>query len=86
MIGTVAGALLKSTVSVGVNITDNVWVPTDSTVPAEGVYVKVPAMGDVAFSWVPLKAVPELIEVGADHKIDGMTWFTVSDTVLVALL
>ena len=48
--------------------------------------MNVPATAELAFSCVPLKAVPYAIGAGADQLIVGVTLFTVSDTVLVALL
>ena len=51
--------LAKSTVSVGLNVTDSVWLlPTPSTVPRAGVYVKVPGTLAVALSCVADSAVP----------------------------
>ena len=45
--------------SVGVNVTVSVCAgPTESTVPAAGVYAKVPGTDAVAFSCVALNAVP----------------------------
>jgi hypothetical protein len=45
-------------ISVGVKVTESVCVPALSTVPAAGVYAKVPPTLAVALNCVPLRAVP----------------------------
>jgi hypothetical protein len=45
-------------ISVGVKVTESVCVPAGSTVPAAGVYVKVPAMFAVAFNCPPPRPPP----------------------------
>jgi hypothetical protein len=69
---TLAVAVVKSFVSVGVNVTDSVCEPTPSTVPAAGVYTKVPATLAVASSWVALSGVPKLIAAGVAHVNTGV--------------
>ena len=44
--------------SVGVKVTDNVWVPAFKRVPAGGLYVNVPGTLDVALSCEAPRAVP----------------------------
>ena len=60
---TFAVAVAKSVVSFGVKVTEIVWLPPDSSTPAAGEYVNVPATGEppeeaVASSCVALKSVP----------------------------
>jgi hypothetical protein len=61
---TLAVAVVKSLVSVGVNFTDRVCEPAPRTVPAAGAYTKEPATLAVASSCVPLSAVPKLMAGG----------------------
>ena len=59
LILTVAVAAVEFTVSVGVKVTDSVCAePAFNTVPAAGVYTNVPATLALAFSCVPLSAMP----------------------------
>ena len=58
--------------SLGVNVTESVCVPTPKTVPAAGVYANVPVTEAVAFSCVALNAVPNVIAAGADQVIMGV--------------
>ena len=45
-------------VAVGMNVAVSAWFPAPSTVPAAGAYTKLPGTLAVAFSCVPLSAVP----------------------------
>jgi hypothetical protein len=74
-------------VFVGVNVTLNMLVPTDNTVPAAGVYENVPATEEDAFSWLALNGVPKTMAPGAGQVIDGVSRaFTVSGTDAVTVL
>ena len=53
------------------NVTFNVWGPTAKTVPAAGVYAKVPDTEAVAFNCVALNAVPYVIAAGGAQVITG---------------
>ena len=79
-------AVLKSVVSVGVNVTDSVWLPAPGVVPAEGLYAKLPAVLAVASSCVALSAVPLVIAAGVGQLIVGVALLTVSATLPVAVL
>ena len=58
-IATLAVAPVKSAVFVGVKVAESVCAaPTGSTVNAAGLYTNVPGVLAVAFSCVPLSAVP----------------------------
>jgi hypothetical protein len=82
-------AELKLVVLLGVNVTDKVWLPAPSVVPAAGEYAKLPAVLAVASSCVPLSAVPYVMPAGVGQVMVGVvfvTVFTVSVTLLVAVL
>lgn len=75
---TLVVAVVKSVVSVGVNVTDKVCVPAPSTVPAAGVYTNVPGTFAVASSCAPLSAVPKVIAAGAVQVTTGVPLLIVS--------
>src|SRR5205085_752002 len=81
---------LKFAGSVGVNATCRFWpLPAPSTVPAAGVYTKLPGTGlplkvAVAFSCVPLSAVPYVMSAGFVQLIVGVALFTTRVAVAVA--
>jgi hypothetical protein len=52
---------------VGVNDTDNVWVPAERRVPRTGLYVNVPGTLAVALSCVDDSEVPYTMFAGVDH-------------------
>ncbi len=82
-------AELKLVVLLGVNVTDSVWLPAPSVVPAAGEYAKLPAVLAVASSCAPLSAVPYVIADGVGQVIVGVVFgaaFRVSVTLLVAVL
>src|SRR3954469_1450913 len=81
--------VLTFTVSVGVNVTDSVWVlPALSTAPAAGVQTNVPSTPPltVAFSCVVLSAVPNVMSAGVGQVITGVAFSTLMLIVLVAVL
>src|ERR1700747_2318997 len=61
-------------------------MPAEGTVPAAGVYVRVPGTDEVAFSWAAERAVPYVMAAGVAQVITGATWVTTSCTVLVAVV
>ena len=82
-------AELKLVVLLGVNVTDSVWLPAPSVVPAAGEYAKLPAVLAVASSCAPPNAVPYVIADGVGQVIVGVVFgaaFRVSVTLLVAVL
>ena len=66
--------------SVGVNSTESVWLPKPSTVPAGGVYTKVPGTLAVALSWVELNGVPYEIGAGVGQLSVGLALVTATIT------
>src|SRR5690349_14093599 len=72
VIDTLLVAVVYATASVGVNVTDSVWVPAPSTVPAAGEYAKVPGTLAVAFNCDAPSFVPYTIAEGAGHVIVGV--------------
>jgi hypothetical protein len=56
-----------------VNVVDKVCVPV-STVPAAGLYAKVPATLAVAFNCVALKTVPATTDAGVAQVIVGVVF------------
>src|SRR5579863_797965 len=73
----VAEALEKSTLSVGMKVTESVCVPAGNIVPAAGEYTKVPGTAvvpktAVASSCVAPRGVPKVIAAGCVQLIDGM--------------
>ena len=87
LIETMAVAVVKSVVSVGVKVTCNAWLaPKLSTVPAAGLYAVVPATKPVAFNCIALKAVPYVMSSGVAHVMVDVAWFTLIDTVPVAVV
>jgi len=70
--------------SVGENTAVSCCVPAGRTVPAAGLYIKLPGTFAVAFSCVVLRAVPVAIEAGAAHVIAGVAWLTASCAEAVA--
>jgi hypothetical protein len=79
-----ARAVLKSIVSVGVNVTLRLWKPAGRTVPAAGEYVKVPGTGAplkvaLALSWAAERAVPYAIGPGVGHATEKEAALTVRE-------
>src|SRR5262249_60482496 len=60
--------------------------PAFRAVPATGVYANVPGVLAVAFSWVALSAVPNVMSVGVAHVMTGVAFSTLTVTVLVAVV
>jgi len=69
-----------------VNVADSVWLVPLTTVPAAGLYAKLPGVLAVASSCAALSAVPLVIATGAGQLIVGVALFTVSATLPVAEL
>ena len=64
-------------VSVGVKTTPSDWCwPGGSTVPAAGVYVKVPGTFAVALSWVAPSGVPSMTSAGLAQVMTGVAGST----------
>ena len=57
-------------------VTESGSVPGAGTVPAVGLYVKVPATEAVASNCVAESAVPAEMLAGAAHVITGTAWVT----------
>ena len=74
------------TVSVGVNVADNSWVPAFGVVPPAGLYAIVPGMLPLALSCVAERVVPYVIALGVAHVTVGVALPTTKDTVPVAVL
>jgi len=73
--------------SVGVNVTDkDCAAPAGNTVPAAGVYAKVPGTLAVAFNCVALSGVPYVIAEGAFQVIVGVALTTVIVRLAVAVV
>jgi hypothetical protein len=70
--------------SVGENTVVKSCVPAAKTVPATGLYMKLPGRLAVASSWVALIAVPAVMAAGVAQAIVGVAWFTASCTEAVA--
>ena len=56
-------------------------MPASKTVPAGGLYVKVPGTEAVAPSWAAPSRVPNVIGAGVGHKTVGVAWRTTTWTV-----
>ena len=85
VIGTAAAAVAKFAVSDGVNVTVSRCAgPGGSSVPAGGVYTKVPGgLATVAFNWDGPSTVPETMIAGAAQLMIGVAFNTVNGTVVI---
>src|SRR3954469_6303884 len=84
---TVLVAVVKFAASVGVNVTESVCAaPAFRTAPAAGVYTRVAAVAELAFSCVAPSAVPNVMSAGAGQVMTGVRFSTVMLTVLVAVV
>ena len=58
-------------------VTERVWLfPRPRTVPAAGVYMKVPGIVVVASSCVPESGVPRVMSAGLAQVMTGVAWVT----------
>src|SRR5688500_13934449 len=76
VIVTVPVAVVKFAASAGVKRTESGELPIGNTVPAAGVYAKVPAVFALALSWVAPSGRPTTMGAGVAHVTTGVAFCT----------